>query len=217
MSKATISLSEGKNRRIIHEAPAAAGTKTEKFTIDAESVQISLFVTSTSGSLNVTVYTWTENPAHRVAVITFPTITATTTDLLIRKSSATMSQLTVEVTYTDAAEYELWARGVSAAEASVRIIGAGEFDVTQTTVSVAGTLLVPAALTDRIGVGIFNDNTAAADKLYIGPTALKSATSAGVPVQAGGNVTMDVAAGVAIYGSPASGAVDVRIAEIGGS
>ncbi len=192
-------------------APAAAGSESKTLPIDADSILVSLWVTSISGTLDVKVYTYTDT-GQEIEAIVLPQATATSTDLLIRKAAAVMSNIRVEATYSDACEFDVRVRGIQAGESSVRILAANEAKASQTNIGTSATLLVPAAFTDRAGFVVKNNNTGAGENLYIGFTALEATASNGYPLGPQEAMGIDVAAGQSVY-AIGSTAIDVRILE----
>lgn len=205
-------LPQGKERLVIDEAPTAAGSNTIELGVDADTVIVSLFVTSVSGDLDVSVKT--KGGSGTVEVIKFPTVSSPTADLLIRKAAAIMDRIQITATYTDAVDYEIRVRGVGTGEASVRILGANDATASQEDISTTAAVLVPAALTDRAGLIVKNNNSSGI--LYIGFTAAEATSANGYPVGAGESLGIDVAAGQEIYGVASSGTIDVRLMEAGG-
>lgn len=205
-------LPTGKERLVISEIQSTAGSKTVELGVDADTVIVSLFVTSVSGDLNVTVDT--VGGAGSVQVISFPTISSPTADLLIRKAAAIMDRIRITATYTAGVEYEVRVRGVSTGEASVKILGANTATASQKDISTSASVLVPAALTERAGLIV--RNTDASNTLYIGFTLAETTVGNGYPIGPGESLGIDVAAGQEVYAISSAGTIDTRIMEAGG-
>lgn len=195
---------------LIDEATTGAGTTEVQASIEGDSVVVSLFAEVVSGTLDVTVYTLTED-GKEVEIISFPQLTAPTSELLLKKAALAMSRIRVEATYTGSATYEVRAKPISAGETSVRLLGASEGKASQITIPNTATVLIPASLQDRSGLIIKNfDNS---KTIYLGYTLAEATTGNGYPVGPGESIGMDIAAGVTIYAISDSPSADVRIME----
>lgn len=210
-------LPQGKERVVIGRGSdvsgtaTAAGSQSVEIGVDADTVIVSLFVSSVSGDLDITVDT--VGGQGTVQVISFPTVSAPTANLLIRKAAAIMDRIRVNATYSDAVDFEVRVRGVGTGEASVRILGSNEAVAKQSDISTVD-VLVGAALTDRSGLIVKNNN--ATGILFVGFTAAEATTGNGYPIGPGESLGMDIAAGQEVYGVASSGTIDVRILEAGG-
>lgn len=208
-------LPQGKTATIMGSQNGASdleGTLVKEFSLDADSILVSLFATSVAGTLDVSVSTFTEE-GKEVNVITFPQVTTTSTSLVIRKAAAVMSNIRVTATAAGgAATFEVRARGIGTGEASVRILAANEAKASQTDVSTSATLLIPAALNDRAGLVIKNNNATAGNILYIGFTLAEATTGNGYPLGPLEALGIDVSAGQEVY-AIGSTTIDVRILE----
>ncbi len=213
IKKLNTPLDLGKEVQVVKTSVVSAGSQTYELSIDAESVLISLFVNATAGNVDVQVLTEGAT-GHDVEVITFPTVTAPTTDLLLRKAASVLRKIRVKITYTGSAEFEVRARGVTAGAASFKLIGNNDLKMSQIDVSTTATSLISASLTDRASVAIKNYNTTGV--LFIGGTTGEASTTSGWPVGPQESYVVDVAAGQEIYGIADSGTIDVRISETGG-
>lgn len=215
IKKLSTPLDLGKELQVVNTSVGGAFTETYEFSIDAESVLISLFVSSTAGDVDVNVTT-EGSDGSAVNVISFPTISAATPGILLRKSASVLRKIRVNIVTTDSATFEIRARGVSSAASSVLIEGSSTFSVSQTDVSTTAGVLVSASLQDRRGILIRN-NSAGAQILYIADTLAKATTAEGYPIPNGGNITIDLQAGAEIYSVADSGLIDVRIVQVGGT
>lgn len=206
----------GKEVRVVQNSPTAAGSEIYQLSLDAEAVLVSLYVSATSGDVDVNVTTEGAE-GQDVEVITFPTISAPVTELLLRKSASVLRKIRINVTYTGSCSFEIRARGVSAAASSVVIEGASDFSVTQKDITTTATTLLAASLTDRRGILVKNNNIGSAEVLYIANTLAKATSAVGFPIEVGGNLSLDLQAGSELYAISSSGTIDVRIVEAGGN
>jgi hypothetical protein len=195
---------------LIDEATSGAGTTEVQASIEGDSVVVSLFAEVVTGTLDVTVYTLTED-GKELEIISFPQLSAPTSELLLKKAALAMSRIRVEATYTGQATYEVRAKPISAGETSVRLLGASEGKASQITIPSTATVLIPASLTDRSGLIVKNfDNS---KTIYLGYTLAETTTGNGYPLGPQESMGMDIAAGVTIYAISDSPSADVRIME----
>lgn len=115
MAKYTGSLPRGKEFRLLNESPISAGTVSEIIGIEADSVLVSVFCTSISGTLLIEVFTQ-QDEGEELLILTMPVISAPTSELLIRRAGPSMDRIRVKATYTDACTYSVRVRGSEAAE-----------------------------------------------------------------------------------------------------
>lgn len=212
------SLPTGKNSRLLDESPTAAGILRKPFTTDAETVLVFVYATSISGTMTVKAYTYVghESEDKNIEVIDFGTLTGSEANtLIVKKSGAITQQMFIEVETDDAAEYQVWVRGVSTGETSVKILGSDNATASQTNVGTTPVALIPSSLTDRDGTVVKNNNSAAGI-LYLGFTVAETTAANGYPLGVQEALGIDVAAGVTIYGVADAGTIDVRILESGG-
>lgn len=211
----TSPLPQGKSIRISKEAHTIAGTKSWTLSTDADALLISLYVSSVGGDLDVSIYTQTEE-SKDLLVASFPTISAPTANLLLKKAAQIINQIKVVATWTAAAEFEIYGRGVSAAESSVKILGSGNATASQSNVFGTPTLVIPAAITDRSGVVLKNNNGLGGAAIYLGFSALEATLITGYPLNAQESLGLDIASGVEIYAISTAGTSDIRILQGGG-
>lgn len=216
---ATTPLQAGAQARIFVMSPTAAGTQTAVVTTEADTILISLFAGSVSGTLDVNVYNvvgpaQTGGAVRRALAFSFPQLTATTADLLLRRGAVTTEQVEIEVVYSGPCEFEIWARAIYAGSTDTKILGAASLRVSQVTVTTTPVILIPASLNDRSGIVIKNWSTTT--DLFVGESAAKATSAVGYPLAARDGLAIDLAAGQAIWGVAGSGTVDVRLGESGG-
>lgn len=204
----------GTQDRLIAESTTQAGTTSKEGSISSDSLLCTLWVDSvTSGSLDVSVFTLTDN-GKEVLLFSFPSISAPTVNLLMKKSGISMQRFRVVATYTGSCSYEVYIRAVAGAgESSTRIIGAANLSTSSATVTTTPSVLIASALTDRNGLTL--RNYAGGGVLHVSES-LSKLTADSWPVGPGEVWSLDIAAGVTIYAVASSGSIDVRIAESGG-
>jgi len=224
--KYTGTLQRGKEFRILNETTLGAGVSSEIIGIEADSVLVSVFCTSITGTLTVRVYT-IAGPGEEALLLTLPVISAPTSSLVLEIAPQALDKIRIEATYTGVCTYSVMVRGTSASSTeitgtvdtvitntvSVIEVGPSNGRASQTTIGTSASLLIPAALTDRKGLILKNfSNT---DILFIGFTLLEAVPSNGYPLNPGQAMAMDIEAGQAIYGSSSANTVDIRILEAG--
>lgn len=201
----------GKSATIMNEQPTTAGQKEVVFPIDAESILLSLYVRSISGTLDVTVFTQTDD-GQELEVISFPQVSAPTPNIELRKAASVMGNIKVRAVFSDAVDFCIVGRGVTAGETSVRILGANQADNQQATVDdVTPTLLIAPSPFDRAGLIIKNFSSSPSRTLFIGYTIAKTNETVGFPISPGESIGIDVSASVEVYGIASAGSIDVRI------
>lgn len=207
-------LETGTQERLIHEVTTVAGVTSREGSVQSDSILVTVFVNSiTSGSLSVSVNTLTDN-GKELNIITFPSVSAPSTELLLKKSAVTMQRFVVNVTYTGVCDYEVYVRAISGAgEASVKIVGASNLNTSSISINTTPQVLIPSALTDRNGLTL--KNWIGGGVLYVADSIPKLSTTDCWPVSLGEVWSLDVAAGTEIYAVASAGTIDVRIAESG--
>lgn len=204
----------GKTLRVAREAPSGAFTRSWTFIPESDAVLVSLYVISVSGTLDLAIWTQTED-GKDILRTSFPTISSPTTNLVLKKGTDIISQVRLELTTSGAAEFEIYAKAVPAAEASIRVLGADTATATQTDITTTPSLLVPVSLSDRSGLIIKNNNSLGGSTLYIGFSPLETAPTTGYPITAQESLGMDLSAGVSLYARSSAGTSDIRILQAG--
>lgn len=205
-------LEVGGQDRILQETTVGGGTTVREFSIQSDSVLVSLFVDSvTSGDLSVVVYTLTDT-GKEVDIMSFPTISAPTAELLLKKAAVSMSRVKIVATYTGVCSYEIYGRAISIGEASVRILGAVTGRASATVITTSPAVVVASSLEDRQGLVIKNNNTTGT--LYLGFTLAEATTSNGYPLGPQESIGLDVQSGTAVYGVGTT-TIDLRLLEAG--
>lgn len=213
----TIGVLEGgveKRAMLINES--AAGSKAVDAIIQSDTILATLWVSSVGASLTVTVYGVSdEDHLRKVPLFTFPTISAPTTNLVLKRAAVSTARIFIEAVYTGAADFEVRVRAVNGGISDTKIIGAASLTMSQKNInSGAPQILIPSALTDRAGLLVKNWNSSG--NIFIGATAAEATLANGYPLAPKDAVSMDVQAGVTIYAVADVPAVDTRIVEVGG-
>jgi hypothetical protein len=207
-------LQPGKMLTIMSDSMLSAGTQSRIFTLDCDTFQTSLFVSSITGTLNITIYTVTQE-GRELSVISYTNITTTSTELSLKKAATAMGVVRVVAVYTGPCTFELRAKGLSSGQTSATIQSANSAKASQITVSSTPTILLPAALTDRKGV-IIRHNGNTGTTLYLGFSQAQASTGIGYPISRGEALALDVATGAVLWAVSGTSVIDVRIIEAGG-
>lgn len=204
----------GRLVQVASETRSEAGSIDYYFAIESDAVLLSLWVGSVAGDLDVSLSTLTDI-GKEFPLTSFPTVSAPTSNLLLKKGANVMSKVKVHVEFTAAVSYEIYARGVSAAEASVRILGASAARASQHTISAVPTLVIASAIVDRKGLILLNNNGLGGEIIYLGYSAAEAVPAIGYPVPAQASLGIDVDSGVEVWAASVSAAADIRIMESG--
>ena len=204
----------GSQELLIRETTLASGVSSKEGVIQSDSLLCTLWVDSiSSGTLDVSVYTLTDN-GKEVLLFSFPQLSATTTNLLLKKSGISMQRFRVVATYSGEVQYEVYVRAIEGAgESSVRILGAANLETSSATVTTSADVLLPASLEDRNGITLLNYS--GSGTLFVSEDPGKLSADAW-PIPPGSGWSIDIAAGVTLYAVSSSGSLDVRIAQSGG-
>ena len=203
--------------KIVDGSFVGSGTIEHYIVVESESILASLYAESVSGELEVKIFTIGKD-GQETSVIEFPTLTAPTSNLLLRQPARIMQVIRVEITHTDDCTFNLYLRGVRSGAASVKIEGSENWQVTRASVTATAAILISASLEDRSAILIENisDVSGSAGTIWVGETLAKASVGAGHPLRSGGNYSIDLQAGTEIYAVSDSGTVVVSIIESGG-
>lgn len=207
----------GRTEKVVIVENQVAGTYRYVIGIDTDAIFSSLYVeTVNSGTLDISVITYSGDYSEdKVAeVFSFPTLSAPTGELILKKGAAVMSWVEFVVTSTGTTSYELYVKGVSSGESTVKI--SGSTDAVATAQGILGgmpVLLIPISLTDRSGLIVKNYTSGGI--LYIGFSSAQANPSTGYPLIYGESMGMDLAGGATLYGYGTT-PIDVRVIEGGG-
>lgn len=204
----------GTQERLVAESTHGAGATSREGSIQTDSLVATLWVDAVvSGELTVSVYTLTDN-GKEVLLFSFPTISAPSTFLLMKKSGVSLQRFRVQASYTGECQYEIYVRAVEGAgESSSRILGANDWRVSQATIGTTAGILIPAALTDRQGVVLKNWSSAAT--VFVAHSSAAATSGTGYPLAPRDGLALDVAAGAEVWGVSDIVGADMRIAEAG--
>jgi hypothetical protein len=115
MSVVGIPLQPGKTITLLPLQAREAGTYECIFAVDSDTVLLSTWVDSITGTLDATAYTFTDT-GRETPLLQFTQLTSPTTQLIIEQPSGpTMSNIRLVVTTTGPGTWEFRARGVSGA------------------------------------------------------------------------------------------------------
>lgn len=198
---------------LLAEKPTGASTLDKCITVQSDGVLLSLFVESVTGTLDVNVYTQTKD-GHERLIDTFPQISAPTVELLLRKQVLVHDQLRVEVITSDAACYDIRAKGVEAGVASVTLQGADSWQVTNAFVTTK-TLLIASDLDDRNGLMIRNANFNGVEVLRVAESEAKIDAGVYASLLPGEAIQPDLRAGSEVWAESSGASIRVEITEIG--
>ena len=199
---------------VLNECPTEASSISKCITVQSDGVLLSLFVQELTGTLDVNIYTLTRAGEEKL-IDSFPQITAPTTELLLRKQIEVHDQIRVEVITSDAAKYDIRAKGVSAGVSSVTIQGASDWEVSNSTIPNVPTLIIPSDLDDRNGLLLRNANFAGTEILRVAESEAKLLAGIYASVLPGESIQPDLRAGSEIWGESSGVDIRVEIVEIG--
>lgn len=207
-------LKTGLQELVFRLSPVAAGVATQDISIQSDAALFLLWVDSIVGTLTIDVYGILDNGDRDVLLLSFPIISATTTELVQKRTGTVPTRLRIVATYTGACSFELAARAVSTGSSDTRILGGSSLRMSRKTVNNVAGLLLPASLVDRAAVAI--KNWSSAGIIYVGETIAKANQNNGWPIGPKDALALDIQAGVEIYAVAVDGPCDVRIIESGG-
>lgn len=215
---ASTPLQPGAQARVAALSPTEAGSATFVVTTEADTVLVALWVGAVSGTVAVQINdlvgpAFTGGNTRRTSAVAFPTLSAPTAELVVRRAPVTTEQVEIVVTYSAACSFELWARAVYGGLSDARILGAAGMRVSQKDVTTTATLLIAAALQDRNGIVIKNWSTTG--NLYVAESAAKATTSIGYPLAPRDGLAVDLAGGQEVWGVAETTTVDCRLGESG--
>jgi len=206
-------LKTGLQEVVIRSSPVAAGVIVKDISVQSDAALFLLWVTSTSGLISVDVYAITGD-GQEALVLSFPQVTAATTELMQKRTGTVSTRLRVRVTHAGACNFELSARAVSTGSSDTRILGGAALKMSKKTVTGTPSLLVPASLVDRDALAI--KNWSSSGVLYVAETIAKANANDGWPIGPKDALGLDIQAGVELYAVAVDGPCDIRIIESGG-
>lgn len=210
-------ISHGTQLSVLRRDETVAGSADITFDVQSDSVLCTLFAEVNSGDLDVTVYGITQggpadnSVAHETPLISFPTVSAPTADLLIQTAAATTSRLRVKATWTGEVKFDVQARAINGGTSTTRVVTAGAIAMEQITVNTgAAQTVISPALIDSVGFMLRNWSTNGAI-IYVAETPAKAVPATGWPLGPGDVVDISVKAGQAYYASATLDGADLRI------
>jgi len=210
VSQRLATVNAGKTVVLFDGTLAGSGVESVDFVLHADTLLLSVFVRSVSGNVTVSCSTFTL-PGEATTVIDFPTVSAPTTELLLKKAAVALANCQLSINHTAACELQVVAKGLTAGELNARILAANTATAYSVSVTNTAAVLIPAVLTDRSGLVIKNTSTA---NVYIGFTLAEASPTSGWLLTQGESLSIDLAAGQAVFavrGTP--GTSDIRIIE----
>ena len=212
-----MSIRVGVTCTLIDGTCSAGETINKEFMLNegTESILLSLFAETVGDTLDVTVYTLTEE-GKEVEVISFPQLTTPTTNLLLRRAATGMQRFRVEATCGagGSSTFEVRAKGLTAGELSVNIQGADDWRVDNSTVTSTVALLIASSLTDRNGLLIRNANFSGAEILRVAETEAKLLAGTYASVLPGESIQPDLQAGNEVWAQSSGADIRVEIVEV---
>lgn len=201
----------GEVKQILNINDSQAGSSSKTITISSDSVLAALYAESVSGTLTVNIYTFGLNINERSLVISFPVLTAGTTELLLEKAAVSLDNLLIEADWSDACEFNLRIKGISIGETSTRLLSPSTGQATSAVITSTPSLLLGPAAGDRAGIIV--KNFSSTDTLFIGYNLSEVTAPAGYPLSPGESLGIDLASGAVLYARSGGGSIDVRIME----
>lgn len=212
-----IGLQSGQLVKLMDIDETGAGTYSQTYDIGTEAMLASLYVESTSGDIDVSITTHGPDGSKSTSAINFPTVSAPSTELLIKKAAIVLSKITVTVTFTAGCKFSLHGKGIQSGDASVSINKAASASASQNTMTTTAAAIISASINDRFGFVIRNFEAAGSGQiLYVGFSLAEATVANGYPIPPGESMAMDLDSAVTVYGIVETGTVDVRILQGGG-
>jgi hypothetical protein len=195
-------LPTGKAKVLIDETITTDGSTTATFATDADGVLVWTHVSAITGTLDISIYTYLET-GEEVLLTTFPTLSAPTADIVVKKAATIAQRIKIVATYTGTASYKIVVRGLRAGEldATVTIVGANNSKFTGVEVGTSATILLASSLTDRQGFVIKNWHEDGNAILYIADSLIAAVAGNGhaYPLARGEALPADLQSGVDLY------------------
>jgi len=189
----------------------SSDTYVKEFNIESDAIAAGVWVNSAGAGASVTVnfYTLPEDDKP-FPVINFTTITAPTSVLRFQKSAITLQRIRIEAVVVGDVDFQVYVRAINAAgEASTRLLGASNIEVSQEDVTNTAAIIIPADIVDR--VGILMKNWSSSGTAYVAESQAKATASEGFPVGPKGTLMVNIESGTAIWAYSPDGPVDMRI------
>lgn len=207
-------LKQGLQEVLLKEAPTSAGTTVKDFSIQSDAALFMLWVNAVSDNITIDVYSILDDTNKEVLILSFPKITAPTTELVQKRTGTVSTRIRVRVSYTGSCNYELSARAVATGSSDTRILGGASLKMSKKIVTNVVGLLIPASLVDRAAIAIKNWSTSGT--IYVAETPAKANQNNGWPIGPKDALGLDIQAGVELYATAVDGPCDIRVIESGG-
>lgn len=138
----------GTSARLVNTSASAAGVTTKDFVVQSDSVLVSVWVSSITGSLTVELLDVLDEDKESVA-LSLPPFVAPSTAVFSQQSGTVTSNVRIKATYTGACDFQVYVRAVGPVSSgsisgSVSITG-GTIDTITNPVTV-----IPDSIVDRI-------------------------------------------------------------------
>ena len=128
-------LKTGLQEVVLRLSPVAAGVATKDISIQSDAALFLLWVDSVVGTITVEVYGILDNDNKEVLLLSFPVLSAATTEIVQKRTGTAPTRLRVKVIHTGACSYELSARAVSTGSSDTRILGGSSLKMSKKTVN----------------------------------------------------------------------------------
>jgi hypothetical protein len=207
-------LKQGLQEVLLREAPTSAGVTVKDFSIQSDAALFLLWVNSVTDNISIDIYSILDDGSKETLILSFPKVTAPSTEIAQKRTGTVSTRLRVKVTHTAACNYELSVRAVATGSSDTRILGGSSLKMSKKTVNSVVGLLVPASLVDRTAIAIKNWSTSGT--IYVAETLAKANQNNGWPIGPKDALGLDIQAGVELYASAVDGPCDIRIIESGG-
>lgn len=185
------------------------------FVTKSGSVLCSVFVRSASGTVDISIKTSIKGDrAEELEIITFPTLSAPSSEILVKQAAVCLSIVTLVISHSDSCNLLVAAQGIEPGESSAKIIGAANLTTTQITATTTPQALVAVSAMDRESIII--KNYGGLNTLWISESAATCIPAGpAYPLEPGESLGIGLGAGQTVYGRSQAGTCDVRIIEAG--
>ncbi len=138
----------GTSARLVNTSASAAGVTTKDFVVQSDSVLVSVWVSSITGSLTVELLDVLDETQESVA-LSLPPFVAPSTAVFSQQSGTVTSNVRIRATYTGACDFQVHVRAVGPVSSgsisgSVSITG-GTIDTITNPVTVTGTVSIDSS------------------------------------------------------------------------
>lgn len=202
---------EGQTISVQDGALLGAGIKESTAVAQSDTVLVSVFVRSLSGTVKVDVYTFAQE--GDVKIIDFPLINAPTANLIMKQAAGTLSNVRVVIQHSDDCDLIVSLKGSSSGTSSTVLLSPTQATAYSVVATTTPSAVIPASTQDRQGLIFMNYGVGPI--LYVGFTAMEASAAQGWPLPMGASIAIDLGAGQAIWAAASSGTVDIRIMESG--